>query len=281
MKNVLIPTDFSRNALNAVKYATKLFQNEECTFYLLNAYTPSIGHSRFFAETMTHSVLVENEGKTSKQELEKVIAQIQTFSLNPIHYFETISSFDFLTQKVIETLQVKDIDVIISGTKGASGYKEVFLGTNTVRMIKSVKNRPIIAVPQICSFIKPTKIAFPTDFKHNFSADVLDPLISLAKNFNSEIHIFHVNETMKKDKFKESNKHTLIEYMAPIKHLVHFAPQYSSKTNVITNFLEELDINMLALVYNNHSYLQQLMREPVVTNMAYHCKIPLLILPSE
>lgn len=280
MKNVLVPTDFSKNALNAANYATALFENEICTFFLLNTYTPAIAHTRFMAETIKGSNLAENEGKASENGLQKTIDNIRSQYDNPKHHFEKISSFDLLTHKIAETITRENIDMIISGTKGASGYKQVFMGTNTVRMIKTIKKHPIIAIPEEYLFEKPKHIAFPTDFKHNFSADVLNPLLELAKKFNSEIHIMHIDEESKRDKFQESNMYTLMEYMAPIMHKVHFMPHYSSKSNVITSFLEELKIDMLALVFNEHSYLDQLMREPVVTNMAYHSKIPLLVLPS-
>ena len=42
MKKILLPTDFSDNAWNAIEYALKLFKDEVCTFYLLNTYTPAV-----------------------------------------------------------------------------------------------------------------------------------------------------------------------------------------------------------------------------------------------
>lgn len=280
MKNILVPTDFSENANNAAAYAVELFKKQECTFYLLNTYTPAIAHSRFMAETLRGSDLAENEGKASKTGLQNTISTMRSLTDNPAHQFEAISSFDLLTHKIADTVVLKEIDFIVSGTKGATGYKQVFMGTNTVRMIKTVKDCPIIAVPEEYPFIEPKHIAFPTDFKHNFSADILNPLLKIAHQFGSEIHIVHINEENRMDKFQESNRYTLMEYMAPVSHNVHFMPHYSSKSNVIAKFLEELEIDMLSLVYNEHGYLDRLMREPVVENMAYHCKIPLLVLPS-
>jgi len=280
MKNVLLPTDFSENANNAATYAVELFKNQECNFHFLNTYTPAIAHSRFMAETLRGSDLAASECKASETGLQKTISTIGSITNNADHNFETISSFDLLTHKIAETVKLKNIDLIVSGTKGASGYKQVFMGTNTVRMIKTVKDCPIIAVPEKYSFSAPKHIAFPTDFKHNFSADILDSLLKIAYQFGSEIHIMHINEENKMDKFQESNRFTLMEYMAPVSHNVHFMPHFSSKSNVIAKFLEELEIDMLALIYNEHGFLDKLMREPVVENMAYHGQIPLLVLPS-
>ncbi|MEO0902953.1 MAG: universal stress protein [Bacteroidota bacterium] len=49
MQKILIPTDFSENAWNAISYAMYLFRNRKCTFYFLNTYTPVIPSSRFMA----------------------------------------------------------------------------------------------------------------------------------------------------------------------------------------------------------------------------------------
>ena len=280
MKNVLLPTDFSENADNAAVYAIEMFKDQKCTFYFLNTYTPAIAHSRFMAETMRGSHIAETESQASEIGLQKTIEKMRSLTANPKHGFELISSFDLLAHKVAETVALKNIDVIVSGTKGATGLKQVFMGTNTVRMIKTIKNCPIIAVPETYTFSDPKHIAFPTDFKHNFSADILDCLLKTAYRFDSEIHIMHIKEEDRMDKFQESNRYTLMEYMAPVSHNVHFMPDFSSKSNVIARFLEELEIDMLAMVYNEHNYLDRLMREPVVENMAYHCKIPLLVLPS-
>ena len=42
MKKILLPTDFSENALNAIHYALHLFKDESCAFFILNTYTPMI-----------------------------------------------------------------------------------------------------------------------------------------------------------------------------------------------------------------------------------------------
>ena len=47
MKNILLPTDFSDNSWNAIKYAFNLFKNEKCKYYLLNTYTPKVYHVEY------------------------------------------------------------------------------------------------------------------------------------------------------------------------------------------------------------------------------------------
>lgn len=41
MKNILLPTDFSGNSKNAIQYALKFFEGENCTFHILNSQKPT------------------------------------------------------------------------------------------------------------------------------------------------------------------------------------------------------------------------------------------------
>ena len=162
MKNILLPTDFSKNAWNAITYAIELYKNEPCTFYLLNTYTPNIAASRFMATVVTsESLAVESY---SKEGLNAVLNNIQSKYNNKLHSFKTISSFSLLADEVRELVNEYNIDMVIMGTKGASGVSEVFMGSNAVRVIKAVKNCPVLAIPEDFTFGKPKEIAFGTGF---------------------------------------------------------------------------------------------------------------------
>ena len=68
MKNILIPTDFSDNAWNAITYAINLFKKKECTFYLVNvlpvtAYTGGEATVYVAPEILEESILMENRKK--------------------------------------------------------------------------------------------------------------------------------------------------------------------------------------------------------------------------
>ena len=141
MKKILIPTDFSDNAWNAISYALSLFANEKCEFFLLNTYTPVIPSSRFISP-MANAVRIEDAVRmTSENGLSKTLERIQEDFANPLHTFKTISSFfNLLVEEIKELVDDYNIDVVLTGTKGASGMDEVFMGSNTVRIIKSVKN---------------------------------------------------------------------------------------------------------------------------------------------
>ncbi|MBT8178418.1 MAG: universal stress protein [Eudoraea sp.] len=280
MIKILLPTDFSENAWNATEYALNLFEQEPCTFYLVNTYTPAIVHSRFMATTVQGGMLEDNVRHQSENGLVNVVEQIKTKYPNPGHKFETISSFSLLTEQIREIVESEKIDLIISGTKGASGIDEVFMGSNTVRIIKSSKNCPVLTIPSNFKYRTPGQIGFTTNFKRSFSPRILAPLKQLADRFESAIQILHIQQREELDDFQKGNRDLLLDYFAPIRSTLQSLPYYASKSDVLQNYLEESNIDMLAMVHYRHGFLEELVREPVVKRVAFHTRIPLLVLPE-
>lgn len=280
MKNILLPTDFSMNSLNAAKFAVDFFEEEACTFHLLNTYTPAIVHSRFMAATIHGGLLEDSVKSESERGLEELLIQMNTYDKNPEHHFRCVSSFNLLTEEIKELVESENIDFIVTGTKGASGFDEVFLGSNTVRIIKAVRDCPILVVPDEFKFEKPVEIGFPTDFKRNFSSEVFEPVVQLASKFGARINIMHINEEEKLSKYQKSNRDILLEYISSTPYRLHRMPYFASKSDVIEFFIKEYGIQMLALAHYRHGFLEELVKEPVVKRIAFHAQIPLLVLPD-
>ena len=280
VKNILLPTDFSENAWNATNYALEMFKDEECILHLLNTYTPAIIHSRFMAVNTEGRLLEDTCHAASELGLQKLLDRLHLKTNNPKHQFRTISSFNLLTEQVKETVEELAIDMVITGTQGASGFKEIFLGSNAVRIIRSVKTCPILVVPESTNYKPPKQIALATNFQRSFDASVLEPLKNLAKQFNAVVRIVHISEKKQLDKYQQSNLDILKEYLSGVVSSLHWMPYFSSKADVIKTFIEELDIDILAMIHYSHSFLEELTREPVISKMAFHTNIPLLTIPE-
>ncbi|MEM8762215.1 MAG: universal stress protein [Bacteroidota bacterium] len=281
MQKILIPTDFSENAWNAIRYAMQLFANNECTFYLLNTYTPVIPSSRFMAKMIDGVSIVDAVRDSSERGLQHSVDQIQEQFANPRHRFETISSFNLLVEEIKDLVEKLNIDLIVTGTKGASGIDEVFMGSNTVRIIKSMKRCPVLAIPQHFGYMAPREIAFATDFNRFYTSSELHPLLRLAKMFNASIRVVHVQYRLKAlSELQQFNLNMLRRYLKDAEHYVHTVSELNSISHTLEIFTEELDIHLLALLNYQHSYMEKMTREPVVKRTAFHTQIPLLVIPE-
>ncbi len=281
MKNILLPTDFSKNAWNAVCYAIELFKDEACTFYLMNTYTPHIAHSRFMAASVGGEILEDAARSQSEKGLANLISRIHTEFNNPKHKFRVRSSFSLLVDEIRESVDEFEIDLVITGTKGASGLEEIFMGSNTVRIIKTVKKCPVLAVPLNFKFKAPDEIAFATDFNRFYTQSELKPLLDMAKAFKAVIRIVHVQHQISAlTELQKFNLSMLRKYLKEVEHYVHTVSELNSISRTLEVFSDELDIHLLAMLHYQHSYMENITRESVVKRMAFHTQIPLLVIPE-
>lgn len=281
MQRILIPTDFSDNAWNAIEYAMQLFSNRRCTFYLLNTYTPVIPSSRFMAKMVDGVKIVDAVRDASEKGLQRTVERINTTFDNPNHEFETISSFNLLTEEIKDIVEEFNIQLIVTGTKGASGIDEVFMGSNTVRIIKNTKKCPVLAIPQHFEYTAPSEIAFATDFNRFYTMSELQPLLDLAQMFKATIRIVHVQYKIKAlSELQQFNLNMLRRYLEGTEHYVHTVSELNSVSQTLEIFSEELDIHLLALLNYQHSYMEKMTREPIVKRTAFHTQIPLLVIPE-
>lgn len=272
-RHILLPTDFSDNSWNATVYALKLFADMECTFYFLNSTVIKVS---------TLSNLSNKLLKTMQEEAMKELLELkdlaETSNPNDNHDFQVILSSKDLKEAIKTTINEWDIDLIIMGTKGATGAKEFFFGSNTVHIIKSIKKCPMLIVPEEFDFEKPVQIAFPTDFNRFYDNKELKPLKQLADLYNSKIRILHINEEEELNDIQEYNLMMLQGYLKDYEYSLHSMPKYAKKTIEINDFIEELDINILAMVKYKHSLIEKIINEPVIKKIGFHPIVPFLVI---
>lgn len=87
MKKIILPTDFSDNAYNAIRYAAQLFNDVETTFYLLHTYTPAIYQTEYVLDNPGQIGLGDIYHEDSQTQLEKLKTKLEEEFNNPAHTF--------------------------------------------------------------------------------------------------------------------------------------------------------------------------------------------------
>lgn len=279
MKKILIPTDFSDNAYNAIRYALTFFKNEECIFYLLNTYTPITYSLEYLVETPMFYDLEDVARMKSENGLIETEEKIQKEFKNSKHSFKKISVFNMLVNEIKELIKINNIDFIVMGTKGATGAKEVFLGTHTMYTIKKVAC-PILVVPENFEYEEPKEILFPTDFHFQTTNKFLGAIKDICKNHISRIHILNAYYGIPLDDTQLAAKEYLDTYLGSNAHLFHIEDGMDV-IEAIEEFKKNNIINLLVMVHNKHSFFDNLLFKPVVNQITYHTNIPFLVIPSE
>lgn len=277
MKNILIPTDFSDNALNAVKYALNLFKKSTCVFHILHvnqimaytdAQTTALGSSEVFEEA------VLNE---SRKKLEKLLDEIRRLPLNTKHTFKTEAVQSFFTDAIRKKVAEKHIDIVVMGTKGSTGLKKIILGSNTGDVIVKVKC-PLLAVPENSTYKRPKEIAFPTSYHLGYDIKILDDLKELVQSHQSALRFLYIStkgEDLSKEQMK--NQTFLKNYFADIEHTFHKVTGQKLEA-AVQCFTESRHVDMIVMVAKNLNFLQRILFRPAVEKISYHTDIPFLVL---
>lgn len=274
MKKVLIPTDFSDNANSALEYALKLYANRQCTFYFL--------HSTYMLNPDNRSHItphyIDQINKSGIENLEKLKTEKEHTNAN--HNFEIIISKKKLRVALNKAVKKHDIELIIMGTKGSTAAIEYFAGSNTISVIKKIKKCPVLAIPDAYVFNEPKQMAFPTGYSRLYSNEELSTLIKTAKFYNSEIRILHIGSKDKLTDVQKDNKEVLQTHLNDLKHSFHFVQDNSRKSENIETFIDDFKIDMVVMVNYKHSFIENMINEPVIKNLMFHPKTPLLIIPK-
>jgi len=278
MKTILLPTDFSENSWNAIKYALNFFEKSTCTFYLLHVSTLSYLNAVDSPYIQSENFIEDTFIKPSKLQLRKVLKRIaEQLPENNNHHFFTLTDYNFFTDSVRKHVDENNIDMIVMGTKGATGLKKLIIGSNAADVIKKVKC-PVLVIPENATFNCLDEIAFPTDYYLTYGVNLLKPLFEIIENHQSSLRVLHItNKPEQLNMSQQDNKDVLHDYFN------HFKVSFHNLTNnkvedAIECFVQSRNIKMIVMVAKNLNYFQQILLHSKVEEITYHTNIPFLVL---
>lgn len=280
MKSILLPTDFSKNAWNAIFMSVKLYADMECNFYVLNTYEPKKENIAGFKSSIRAGVVYQSLSEASEKQLMEVLNYLEKNHKNPKHHFEKLSSAGELVETIQELVPKYDIDTVVMGTKGATGAKAVFMGSNAVKVLKRIKNCALVVVPESYDFQKLEAVVFPTEYAHFFPKNVLRPLLKLMAQWNSKIKIFHVAQTFGLSEFQKANKEILKKRFEGHPTSFHKVAIKTTVAAAIRQFAEEEKPDMIVMTNYSHDFFDKLTQEPVVKNVTFRTEVPLMVFPD-
>lgn len=274
--NILIPTDFSDNSRNAIRYAVDYFAHIPVNFFLLHIsiFNPQLKYSgqEEFTESQGSSV-INSPNVALREEIKKCSSLTQ----NPEHIFFPIYEEALLVEAIRKHLMEKDIDYIVMGTKGASKRNRNELGSNTSEVIKKVKC-PVLVIPEKASFAAVRNISFLTDYNCIYRNKVITKLSQILALKNAALRVLHIrSQNSELTAEQRDNKGFLHYFFKDTKHSFHYLENKNFEVG-IQDFVETWEIDMIAIVAKNLNLINRLLFTPVTHTTNYQSEIPFLIL---
>ncbi len=279
MKNILFPTDFSETSKNARKYAIDIAEKSRVKIFVVNIYSVTIFDPNMPAELLLSAY--NDAEKNSQEELEKIHSEIKSdikkknldFNIET----ECISRQGLVVDEIISIIKEKDIDIVVMGTTGASGLKEIIIGSNTASVVDKAPCLTL-AIPKEAKFTEIKNIAFATDLNETENHEIIK-LIDFAKTLTAKITYLHVCNEKESEVFQEKEKiFRKIKEDIGYENMEFEMTECSNIFDGINNYIESSAVDVLAMATHHRSLFGMIFHKSLTKKMTYNTRIPLLAL---
>jgi nucleotide-binding universal stress UspA family protein len=270
MKNLLLPIDFSDNSVNAAKYAVSLASLSNSKIYLFHCSESSVPT----LENYSYLPEYENMEAENLKMLQEIAAYLN--EVNPEVRIECISSVGILLDNIKRLTEKLEINLVVMGTTGASGLKEIFLGSNTSHAIENL-DCPVLAIPEHTKFSPIKNIFYATDFQSE-DIQIIHSLCGLSKLNDAEVIVGHISTPETKSKDAELLE-WFMELSGPkiccqdIRFILHENQDFFEGINEI---IKNESLDMVALSTAKKSFFNKIFGVNHTKTLACHLEVPLL-----
>lgn len=270
MKTILVPTDFSKCAGNALAYALELAQRTEAEVRVVYVIYPNDGMNN----NLYDAFWIEEYIEQRMHQLHDWAHGIQRRNKRLDIQLKVDCKIGFPVSAINDAAEDYNADLIVMGTTGASGMKGLFLGSTAAGVMGAVKI-PVLMIPEKATFKADIPFVFATDFKMRTSDLAKGVLSALVKHQASEFSVVHV---LKDDKQPAATAEQLLsKKLGDIVH--HFKYLHNEDiAAALRTYCESVDAGMLIVVAHEHVLLHQLFFRSVSKALAHHIQIPMLSL---
>lgn len=188
MKNILVPCDFSKPAINAFRFALDIAAQSAGTVHLVNVVELPVLHDTVIMPVLNFEQTLLNDLQVHA---EKSFEKITDKYSNDAAHVVTNVSFGSVYGKIVDYIAEKNIDVVVMGSHGSSGLRELFIGSNAERL---VRNSPVPVLVLKDYFKGPVKnIVFPNNFHTDSQEELTLKVKALQDFFKAHLHIVWIN----------------------------------------------------------------------------------------
>ncbi len=278
MLSILLPTDFSENSMNAIKYALEFFKYQKTTFYFMHAYQNEFYDNDELKSREVFEDVLDRVRNKSKSDLDNLLQTVKKIAPNPRFTYHTISANNSLVEEANLIADDKNIDLIVMGTKGKSDERHIIFGSQTFQVLKYVQC-PILAIPSNYTNTQPKHIVFPTNYLMPYKRRELKLLSVLAKSYRSAIDVLYVSTSRKLSIRQEDNQSFIKDALQD--NEVNFCIEDNKKiAETIKTYIKEKNIDMITMVNTQHSFLEDLLFPSAIDKVSLGLQIPLLAMQN-
>lgn len=270
MKKILIPTDFSKHAEYALKVAAQIARKNNGEIILLhmlelpNQASDAIGGGAAIPEIMffKNAAIKKLEDLMDEDYLEGIkVSEVVQFEL----------AFD----GILKISKVNEVDLIVMGSHGASGYKEMFIGSNAEKVVRN-SEVPVLIIKAEEENFEVNDFVFASDFSEEIKKP-FEKVVEFANKFDATLHLAMINTP---NNFKPTSLSNQImdEFVANFR-VNKFETHIYNESNVekgILNFANSIDADLIGMSTHGRKGLSHFFNGSISEDLVNHSSRPVV-----
>jgi len=270
MKNILVPTDFSTQAENALKVAAQLAKNHDCNIYLLHMLelplhkVDALSSYKDLPEAMYFM-------KLAHKQFEELMAKDY---LKDIKLHEAIE-FKEVFKGVFHACEKFQIDLIVMGSHGVSGLREMIIGSNAEKVVRT-SNTPVLIIKNEYEQFEINHFVFASDFKKE-NQIAYSNAVKFAKLFNAKIHLLIINTASSFMTTKDA-KSRIMDF-AKLSDFENYTINIYNDESVergIMNFSQSINADLIAMSTHGRQGISHFFNGSISEDLVNHAKRPVM-----
>lgn len=271
MKTIIVPTDFSPAAKNAMNFATDMAVSINASMMLLHVYQVPVS----MTDVPVVLVSADELRKSSETKLRELKEELTNITAGKIKIYTEARMGD-VSDELEDVCKHIQPFAVIMGTHGASGVERILFGSTALTAIRHLK-WPVIVVPPGKKYGRGIKkIGFACDFKKVVENTPIQFIKNMVKEFGAELHVLNVdyeNKHFKPETPEESLLlHTLLEDLNPSYHFIN----HIDIEDGINEFAETNNIDLLITIPKKHKLLDSLFKPSSTKQLVTQSHVPVM-----
>ncbi len=276
MKTIIVPTDFSPVAVNAMNYAADLALAVDASVMLLHVFQMPVSYNN--TDIPLPLMDIGELEQINKERIDELRAQLQRVTSGKLSISAEVKLGD-LTDVLKGLCATVHPFAVVMGTKGAGFVERLLVGSSTLSAIRHL-SAPVLVVPPGAVFREIRQIGFACDFKKVADSMPVAPIKEWVKTFNASLMVLNVDN--KKSDVRDTAEQSVILHAL----LQDLNPRYSyidnpDVENGLSAFAETNGLDLLIVIPRRHRLLEALFQKSHTRDLAFHSHIPILSVHEE
>jgi len=213
--------------------------------------------------------------KLAEKKLEKFLDKeyLDGIAITPIvKHYKVFSELNEISEKI-------GADLIVMGSKGASGMKEIFIGSNTEKVVR-YSDVPVLVLKNEPLTVDYQNIVFASDFSDESIIAYINAS-KFLKSFSSALHLLYVN--LPGEQFRNSTEMEkrvsdfLMKADGNLDNLpsVHYVSDYSIEQGIL-NFSNVWGADLIAVATHGRRGISHFFEGSVSESISNHSTLPVM-----